>query len=437
MGPTDSGKTTFIDRAVGRPDVGHGSTSCTKEVRPVRYPHPDGVRNVVLIDTPGCNNSFMTDFEVLWKIAEWLNATYSRKIKLNGILYFHRILDNRIEEAPSRNYKIFKELCGKDNYKNVIFVTTMWDQVWEEIGSEREQDLQSDFWREMISLGSTTRRFEGTTESARDIIDAVSFSRLAERRPLQIQREMVDKHLPLDKTSAGKMVSRLLSLRLGSDGILARIRKATGRPNYRTTRITVTLSDDDLTDTQPVGTGMSSSGICSVEGYQGALGRVIPALQASELVHTHYLKDAIAPCLNIALSIETMAGTHHAFFQVLETATLLINATSERAKEAKFSSDIQAAVSDFAKEMNHVQGIIQDLAERTPEVRRVLQSTDAHIISSCANSMRLLREILPSASSIKYDLRSVDNGLEALKRALMTDNCSCGIPVEPEQTHSP
>ncbi|KAI5984551.1 hypothetical protein F5J12DRAFT_704670, partial [Pisolithus orientalis] len=210
MGPTDTGKTTFIDRAVRSPDVGRRSTSCTKEVCPVRYAHPDGVRNVVLVDTPGCNNSFMTDFEVLWKIADWLEAVYRKGVKLSGILYFHRISDTSIQEAPSRNYNIFKELCGKDNCKNVIFVTTMWDQVWEEIGSEREQDLQSDFWQAMIRLGSTTRRFEGTTESARDIINSVSISRPAERRPLQIQREIVDKHLPLDRTSAGKTVSRLL-----------------------------------------------------------------------------------------------------------------------------------------------------------------------------------------------------------------------------------
>ncbi|KAI6141058.1 hypothetical protein BKA82DRAFT_1005953 [Pisolithus tinctorius] len=352
MGPTDSGKTTFIDRAVGRPDLGGGSTSCTKKVHPVRYPHSDGVRNIVLADTPGCDNSFMTDFQVLWEIAQWLNAVYIKKIKLSGILYFHRISDPRIEEGPLRNYKIFKELCGKDNCKNVILVTTMWDEVREEVGSEREQELQSDFWRAMISLGSTTRRFEGTTESARDIINSVSILQPAEHRPLQIQREMVDKHLPLDRTSAGRtIIDRLLNLRPRPEGIFARLKKVAGRPNYRTTRITVTLTDDDPTDTQPVGMGVSSSGICSVEGYQSALGQVIPALRASELVHTHYLKDAVAPCLNIALSIETMTGTHHALFQVLETATLLINAAFERAKKARFSSDIKAAVNGFAKKL--------------------------------------------------------------------------------------
>ncbi|KAI6033489.1 hypothetical protein BKA83DRAFT_1795081 [Pisolithus microcarpus] len=191
MGPAGSGKSTFINRAVGSPHVGRGSTSFTKEVCPVRYPHPDGVRSIILVDTPGCN-AVMTDFHVLGEIALWLTRVYEKNIKLNGMLYFHPISDYGIRERMSRNYNIFKEPCGKDNFKNVIFVTTMWDRVSEEVGSEREQDLQSNFWQEMISLGSTIHRFEGTTESAWKIINSLPASRMAERRPLQIQREMVD-----------------------------------------------------------------------------------------------------------------------------------------------------------------------------------------------------------------------------------------------------
>ncbi|KAI6141060.1 hypothetical protein BKA82DRAFT_4018985 [Pisolithus tinctorius] len=249
-------------------------------------------------------------------------------------------------DASSRTFKVLKELCGKDDCKNVTFVTTMWDEVSEEDGSEREQILEWGF---------------------------------------------------------------------------ARFKKGTKRPSYRTTRITVTLSNDP-TATEPTGTGISDSGICSVEGYWSALAQLIPALRAAvgapELVDIHYLKDAIAPCLSIALSMETMPGTHHALFQVLETATLLINALFDHEKEATLLPDINALVSELAREMNHVLKIVQDLAQRTPEERRVLQSTDVRITSSCANPIRLLHEVLASASSIKYDVRGVDDGLGALKRGL-------------------
>ncbi|KAI6116875.1 P-loop containing nucleoside triphosphate hydrolase protein, partial [Pisolithus thermaeus] len=171
MGPTASGKTTFIDYAAGRSDVDRGSTSCTTEVLPVRYPHSDGVRNIVLVDTPGCNNGFMTDFQLLGIIAEWLNSM--QNIKLNGILYFHRISDYRMRDASSRSYKMLRDLCGNDNCKNVIFVTTMWDKVSEEVGSEREQELRAVSWGTMVNLGSTTHRFEGTAESAWKIIDSL------------------------------------------------------------------------------------------------------------------------------------------------------------------------------------------------------------------------------------------------------------------------
>ncbi|KAI5994005.1 hypothetical protein EDD15DRAFT_2144739, partial [Pisolithus albus] len=187
--------------------VGRGSTSFTKEVCPVRYPHPDGVRSVILVDTPGCN-AVMTDFHVLGEIALWLTRrfSYEKNIKLNGVLYFHPISNDEIKERMTRNYNIFKGLCGKDNFQNVIFVTTMWDRVSEEVGSEREQYLQSDFWREMIGLGSTIHRFEGTTESAWKIINSLPASHMAERRPLQIQREMVDDCLPLHRTAAGRAI---------------------------------------------------------------------------------------------------------------------------------------------------------------------------------------------------------------------------------------
>ncbi|KAI6033497.1 hypothetical protein PISMIDRAFT_687396 [Pisolithus microcarpus 441] len=83
----------------------------------------------------------MMDFQVLGEIALWLTAIYDKNIELNGVLYFHPISDDIIIETVSRNYNIFKEMCGKDYFKNVIFVTTMWDEVSEEVGSEREQDL--------------------------------------------------------------------------------------------------------------------------------------------------------------------------------------------------------------------------------------------------------------------------------------------------------
>ncbi|KAI6156084.1 hypothetical protein EDD17DRAFT_1071077 [Pisolithus thermaeus] len=440
--------------------AGHDLTSCTREVRAVRYPHTDGVRNIVLVDTPGFDDTFMTDVQILERIAYWLNSTYKKNVKLSGLLYLHRISDNRVGGTPLRNYNMFKELCGKDNFKNVILVTTMWDEVTKEVGSAREQELHADFWRAMIALGSTTHRFERTTESAWKIINSLSVPPLPSRRPLQIQKEMVDEHLPLHRTAAGRTVlGSLNDLMSGFKGIFRRLSRSKKKLSSPTTQqsksplrrsstlrsgsSTFTSSDSSAVG-QSVGSGIistSSSGSCSMEGYQSVLSQVISALRASlgtaELVRIHYLKNAIAPSLSLALFIETTTGTHHALFQVLEVATLLINMVIDHAKEAKLSTDVKTAVNAFAKEMNSVQGIIQSVAQRKPEMRHVLEPTDVRIISSCANSMRLVCDVLRSIPSAKHRLRSVDDGLGALKRSLEINNCSCGTSREPMRPVSP
>ncbi|KAI6040115.1 hypothetical protein EDC04DRAFT_1566727 [Pisolithus marmoratus] len=435
------------------PDAGasHDLMSYTKEVRPFRYPHSDGIRNIVLVDTPGFDDTFMTDAQILRQIAHWLNATYKKNIKLSGVLYLHRISDNRVSGTPLRNYNMFKELCGKENFKNVILVTTMWDEVAEEVGSAREKELQSDFWRSMISLGSTIHRFDGTMESAWKIINSLSVAPPVQRRPLQIQREMVDEHVPLHRTAAGRaVVATFTSLMSGVKGIFKRLRNHSRRslspisqdsesllrrsPSLLSMS-TATASSNTSSNSRSVGSGvisLSSSGTCSTEGYHGNLVRVIPALQAAlgmaELVRIPHLKEVISPSLSIALSIETMRGTHHALFQVLQTATLLVNTVAERARQTRLPSDVKAAIKDFAKQMSDVQGIVQNVAQRQSEERQVLQSTDARIISACANSMRLVCDALRSAPPLRTSLCGVDDSLGALKRSLEIDSCNCGIP---------
>ncbi|KAI5997225.1 hypothetical protein F5J12DRAFT_851576, partial [Pisolithus orientalis] len=341
MGPTGAGKSTFVDRAVGRPTVtaGHDLMSYTKEMRPVRYPHSDGIRNIVLVDTPGFDDTFMTDAQILREIAHWLNTAYKKNLKLSGVLYLHRISDNRVSGTPLRNYNMFKELCGKENFKNIVLVTTMLAQ--------HESELRSDFWRSMINLGSAIHRFDGTMESAWKIISCLSVAPPVQRRPLQIQREMVDEHVPLHRTAAGRaVVATLTDVMSGVKGIFKRLKNSTKRSRspvpqdskrllQRSSSLLSTSSfttSSDTSSSRSVGSGiisLSSSGTCKTEGYRSSLVRVIPVLQAAlgvaELVRIPHLKDVISPSLSLALLIKTMTGTHHVLFQVLETATLLIN----------------------------------------------------------------------------------------------------------------
>jgi len=48
-----------------------------------------------------------------------------KKRKLNGLMYYlQRISDPRFSGRSVRNLRMFKGLCGSENYKNVVVLTT-------------------------------------------------------------------------------------------------------------------------------------------------------------------------------------------------------------------------------------------------------------------------------------------------------------------------
>lgn len=107
--------------------------------------------------------------------------------------------------APLRNLTMFQHLCGKDAFKNVVLLTTFWDRVLDEVGANRENQLQTDFWLPLIVHGSRVDQFNPPThECAWDIIDR--FPPNTSRPALTIQREMVDQKKKLHETSVFKVL---------------------------------------------------------------------------------------------------------------------------------------------------------------------------------------------------------------------------------------
>ena len=101
---------------------------------------------------------------------------------------------------------MFQNLCGNDALKNVVLVTTMWDEVGEEEGSNRETELSTTYWKSMIELGCRTSRFYNDTQSARDIVSQFQDARCA----VLLQKELVELHLELRETSAGRILFSFL-----------------------------------------------------------------------------------------------------------------------------------------------------------------------------------------------------------------------------------
>ena len=126
--------------------------------------------------------------------------SYEKDIRLSGLLYFHRISDNRMAGTPLNIFKMFQNLCGINALENVVLVTTMWDEVDEETGNIRENELTIKYWKKIIEYGGHTSRFYNNTESALDIVSQFQGTRCT----VLLQKELVDLHLGLAETSAGR-----------------------------------------------------------------------------------------------------------------------------------------------------------------------------------------------------------------------------------------
>ena len=101
---------------------------------------------------------------------------------------------------------MFHNLCGVEYLKNVVLVTTMWDQVDEDVGNNRENELTTTYWKPMIQLGCHTSRFHNTAESAFYIVSQIQDARCT----VLLQRELVDLRLELSETSAGRALFAFL-----------------------------------------------------------------------------------------------------------------------------------------------------------------------------------------------------------------------------------
>ncbi|KAF9444015.1 hypothetical protein P691DRAFT_737086 [Macrolepiota fuliginosa MF-IS2] len=210
MGPTGAGKSTFIQTMIGRETngVGHSLESYTNQISAMRVTFSDGV-SVVLVDTPGFDDTHLSDLDILKIVAKWLEDIRRRSLTLSGILYLHRISDNRMAGTPLKNLKMFKKLCGEDFFEKVILTTTMWPEVGggveEDIYIRREGELSRTYWAEMTNKGSFTCRFRNTQASAWEILNRV-VAHESRRRLIRIQEELVDQKKSLPTTEAGQQL---------------------------------------------------------------------------------------------------------------------------------------------------------------------------------------------------------------------------------------
>ncbi|KXN84732.1 hypothetical protein AN958_12159 [Leucoagaricus sp. SymC.cos] len=257
MGPTGSGKSYFIDLLTGESGrrSGNSLASVTSGIEATRVQLPnDTSKHIVLVDTPGFDDSTRSDMEILHMISDWLKATYVSSfpfknqeladvqhrlnsyesgVKLSGLIYLHRITDNRMAGSPYKNLRMFGELCGDLAMNQVILVTTMWGRVEKYIGEGREQELKDIFWRGLINKGSRVDRLDAATgEAAWRVVGELVQKRLeAHAEAVLLQEELVDNGIKLNETHAGKALYSDLQKKLAEQkdsmkSLLAQVEKS-------------------------------------------------------------------------------------------------------------------------------------------------------------------------------------------------------------------
>ncbi|KAG6899038.1 hypothetical protein C0993_001488 [Termitomyces sp. T159_Od127] len=213
MGPTGAGKSTFINYVAGQDVtiVGHNLKSETQQLQHVILSHPtDRNRRIILVDTPGFDDTYVADSEILRRISVWLARSYSANMTLAGVIYLHEISQTRMLGTARKNLDMFNKLIGHDATKNVVLATTKWGDIPEAVGIRREEQLKDRHWKGMIDLGATLLSFRDSRESGWAIIQHIINSHAALSPnagyvdSVAIQNELVEVRKMLPETEAGK-----------------------------------------------------------------------------------------------------------------------------------------------------------------------------------------------------------------------------------------
>jgi hypothetical protein len=165
-----------------------------------------GKNKLYLIDMPGFDDTTRPDAVVLQEIAVTLGSLYESGVNLLGIIYFSRITDVRMGGSAIKSLRLFERLCGEESFPIVILVSTMWDQIDEELGAAKEKELEmnEELWGKMKRNGAQVERLSGDEASARrlmtDILKRKKFG------VMKIQHELIDEGLSLNQTKAGQFV---------------------------------------------------------------------------------------------------------------------------------------------------------------------------------------------------------------------------------------
>ncbi|PPQ96065.1 hypothetical protein CVT26_004697 [Gymnopilus dilepis] len=194
IGPTGSGKSTFINCLLGEQRLVVGKTLKIQTVditqvpvETTRYPSLSTDCDVFIVDTPGFDDSGSTPFAlVLHKIRRWMTGLHSYvehkfelflrmafklivhdrdwdhkgvRIILGGVIYLHDIANNYLSSTAQQNIIAFLEAEGVP-YSKVVIAITKWERIARQEVQTREAELKRDYWETLMARGVRVLPFQ-------------------------------------------------------------------------------------------------------------------------------------------------------------------------------------------------------------------------------------------------------------------------------------
>ncbi|KAF9004200.1 P-loop containing nucleoside triphosphate hydrolase protein, partial [Cyathus striatus] len=176
LGPQGVGKSTFINKLVGRNEMKavDDRRACTTNIQHTIMNNPRNPdQRLVIVDTPSFDLVHDDNMETLRQFSVWLAPCYIAGAKIGGVIYLQDVSAGFRYWIAHRNLEIYQKLCGPDSFHSWILGTTKWDRIEPSAGRLREERLSNDYWKYMIDRGSLTYRFENTRRSAWNMVDKI------------------------------------------------------------------------------------------------------------------------------------------------------------------------------------------------------------------------------------------------------------------------
>ncbi|KAF9039806.1 hypothetical protein BJ165DRAFT_340129 [Panaeolus papilionaceus] len=181
LGPTGSGKSSFIEAVASNPSLGLSSDKLEgftqsvsiyhiiNAVTPLGYP-------IYLVDVPGFADSKISVMSIVSMLKDMLQTNPPlNMLHMLNILYHTPINNPRLPGSQRQVLRTFEALTGTQAARHITVVSTMWDLIWNENIRTRAEgnfsQLREEIWKDYIAQGAKIVKFHNTQESALTILD--------------------------------------------------------------------------------------------------------------------------------------------------------------------------------------------------------------------------------------------------------------------------